>query len=177
MMRWILGVAFLIFLGCSSVQVSTPYLLPAQSRTAKIVVAALNNYTDTPQAGMRAANIVEGILHAKGFNVASALLDAPADAALHDKLDVARKQGIAYVVTGGISEWRYKTGIDGEPAVSLQLKMIDVKSQRTVWSATGSDNDWGNASIGTTAQSLIDTMITLEFDHQQIAKHKTDALH
>lgn len=60
---------------------------------------------------------------------------------------------------GGVSEWRYKTGIDGEPAVSIQLGFYKTKNAKLKWNAAGSDSDWGNASIGTTAQDLLEEML------------------
>lgn len=60
---------------------------------------------------------------------------------------------------GGVSEWRYKTGIDGEAAVSLMLSLVDLKTSQVVWSATASDTSWSNSSLGTLAQNLIQKML------------------
>ena len=150
---------FLLFSGCSRVQIATENDIPQESFSRKIVVYALENYTDTPQAGMRAANIAEGVLLARGFHVENRIDGVSLDMPLDEKIEDAKKSNSSYIFIGGVSEWRYKTGIDGEPAVSLQFKLIDVDTKKVVWSATGSDNDWGNASIGTTAQSLIESMI------------------
>jgi polysaccharide biosynthesis protein PelC len=162
MMKWLLLVAIGLFAGCSQTQIESPYAFPTKSPYAKIAVYALHNYTDTPQAGMRAANIVEGVLLARGFNAINAISESSAEMTLDDKLLEARKKGMHYIITGGVSEWRYKTGIDGEPAVSLQLKVISVATGNVLWSTTASDHDWGNASIGTTAQSLIEEMLSSE---------------
>lgn len=117
----------------------------------------LNNYTDTPRAGMRAANIVEGILLTKGYDVTSHLkAKLPS---FKKARKIAKDDGSKYFLYGGVSEWRYKTGIDGEPAVSFQVSLYKTKNAKLVWSATGSDSDWGNASIGTTAQDLLTEMM------------------
>ena len=63
-----------------------------------------------------------------------------------------------YYISGNINEWRYKTGIDGEPAVSFRLALYDTKSGKLIWSGIGANNVWGKGSIGTTAQSLIEEM-------------------
>jgi len=117
----------------------------------------LSNYTDTPRAGMRSANIIEGILLSKGFRVKSHI-DHRLVSNEEQRLQ-AKKSGAKYMLIGGVSEWRYKTGIDGEPAVSLQISMYKTKGGKLEWSATGADSDWGNGSIGTTAQNLIQTMM------------------
>jgi len=143
--------------GCSSKALRvTEKPLPSldNNKTVSITLFNLENYTDTPRAGMRAANIVEGILNAKGYTVI--YNNAQADDA---KDALAKENKSDYYMTGAVSEWRYKTGIDGEPAVSLRLALYNTKTNELVWSGVGADNSWGNASIGTTAQSLIENML------------------
>lgn len=134
-----------------------PSVLKSNKETLSVTVYAFKNYTDTPQAGQRAANLMEGLLSAKGYSTVNRVDDDVRT--FSDKKSAAKLSGTQYMLIGGVSEWRYKTGIDGEPAISLQMKLIDVQSNKTVWSATGSDNSWGNASIGTTAQGLFESLI------------------
>jgi len=122
----------------------------------KITLLRLGNYTDTPKAGQRATNIVEGVLLAKGYDVTTHIAQAQDSIAAAQAQ--ARQDHSKYFLRGGVSEWRYKTGIDGEPAVSLQLSLYKTENASLVWSATGSDSDWGTGSIGTTAQNLIEKM-------------------
>ena len=169
MKRIVLAATTLLFIGCSSTSlVSTQKSLPRVyvdknasyelKKDVKVSVFKLNNYTDTPRAGMRSANIVKGILLSKGYRIKSHIYDDVYT--LKKAKKVAKKDKSKYFVIGGVSEWRYKTGIDGEPAVSLQLSMYKTKGSKLVWSATGSDSDWGNGSIGTTAQNLVEMMMT-----------------
>jgi hypothetical protein len=117
----------------------------------------LSNYTDTPRAGMRAANILEGILRTKGFDVISHI---PQELPNRTKArEIALADDSKYFIYGGVSEWRYKTGIDGQPAVSVMITLYETDSDKLVWSATGVDSDWGNSSIGLTAQNLFQTML------------------
>ena len=122
-----------------------------------ISLFTLNNYTDTPQAGMRAANMIEGVLLSKGYKVTSHL--SKAKYSLKKARKIAKKDDSKYFFVGAVSEWRYKTGIDGEPAVSLKGILYKTKNSKVVWTATGSDSHWGNSSIGTTAQDLIELML------------------
>ena len=158
MKHTVFSLFFLLLLtACSAVTSSNRDFSSISDDPIKITIFTLYNYTDTPQAGMRAANIAEGVLIARGDTVVNAI--EKKELALEREIEIAKKNGSDYLLTGGVSEWRYKTGIDGEPAVSLQLKLIDVQSREVVWSATGSDSSWGNSSIGTTAQALIESMI------------------
>ncbi len=163
-----LGVLLLLLTGCSTsslvvTQEGMPLVYEYDGEEQikndiSISLFRLHNYTDTPRAGMRASNIIEGILYAKGYKVKSHIKDKASS--LKKAKKMAKEDGSKYFMYGGVSEWRYKTGIDGEPAVSMQLSLYKTKSAKLVWSATASDSDWGNASIGTTAQDLIEEMMT-----------------
>ena len=164
----LIAITAILLAGCSSTSlIATQKKLPAVyedvnasyqiKKDVTISLFRLNNYTDTPRAGLRAANIVEGVLLAKGYNVTTHLSN---DKYTFEKAkEEAKRDNTKYFFIGGVSEWRYKTGIDGEPAVSMQLSLYKTKTQTLVWSATGADSDWGNGSIGTTAQELIQTMM------------------
>lgn len=164
----LVAITAILVVGCSSTSlITTQKKMPAVyvdinathqiKKDIKISLFRLNNYTDTPRAGLRAANIVEGVLAAKGYHVITHLSK---DKYTHKKAKKeAKKDDAKYFLIGGVSEWRYKTGIDGEPAVSMKLSLYKTKSGKLVWSATGADSDWGNGSIGTTAQNLIETMM------------------
>jgi len=165
----ILGIILVSIVGCStSSLVKTEKSLPVvyedfnatheKKNDITVSLFRLNNYTDTPRAGMRASNIIEGMLLIKGYRVVSHLKDKVPS--IKKARKIAKKDGSKYFMYGGVSEWRYKTGIDGEPAVSFQMSLYKTKKSKLVWSATGSDSDWGNASIGTTAQDLVAEMMS-----------------
>ena len=158
----------LLMMGCTNnLIVTTPKGLPPvyedindtyqKKNDIPVSVFRLQNYTDTPRAGMRAANIIEGVLKSKGYRVISHVNEKKYS--FKKAFKKAKNDGSKYFLYGGVTEWRYKTGIDGEPAVSLQISLYKTKNRKLVWSATGSDSDWGNGSIGTTAQSLILEMV------------------
>ena len=128
-----------------------------QKQDVTISLFRLNNYTDTPRAGLRASNILEGLLLSKGYVVTSHF--SKKTPSMNKARKIAKGDASKYFIYGGVSEWRYKTGIDGEPAVSLQTSLYKTENSQLVWSATGADSDWGNASIGTTAQDLLLEMI------------------
>ncbi len=51
-------------------------------------------------------------------------------------------------------EWRYKTGIDAEPAVSFSIKIIDLKNNKIVFNGVGADSGLSYQSIGEIAQKV-----------------------
>ena len=153
----VLFFASLFMSACSdkTLQVTDQQLPNIQKdKQINIVLFALQNYTDTPRAGKRAANIVQGVLSAKGYTV----FYDPQALPLEKERTIAQEKNAEYFMSGAVSEWRYKTGIDGEPAVSFRLALYETKTGKLVWSGVGANNDWGKGSIGTTAQSLIEEM-------------------
>jgi len=129
-------------------------------KSVVISLFQLDNFTDTPRAGKRAANIVEGILESRGYIVKSHI-DTKVPS-LKKAAKIAKDDDAKYFMMGGISEWRYKTGIDGEPAVSLKVTLYKTKNKKVRFSATGASSDWGNASLGTVTQELVDAMIDVD---------------
>lgn len=163
MRLYLVSLLFLLFVsGCSAVvKVDNDFVhmndTAQKKQNVTIVLLGLNNYTDTPQAGLRAANLVEGVLRSQEYKVV--LHAMPERYELQEALQKATQEGGAYLLYGGVSEWRYKTGIDGEAAVSLMLSLVDLKTSQVVWSATASDTSWSNSSLGTLAQNLIQKML------------------
>ena len=145
--------SLLLLSACTSPEIekSHPSLPHLTGQT--VAVYAFSNYTQTPLAGKRAASIAEGILSSKGIQTRYSVEKPYTNFSqmCHD----AKQHHTPYLLTGAVHEWRYKTGIDGEPAVSFSLKLLRTDTCSAVWSATAADNDWGNASIGTTAQKLM----------------------
>jgi hypothetical protein len=60
-----------------------------------------------------------------------------------------------YGITGAVHEWRYKTGLDGEPAVGLTLQVVDLPSGHVVWTASGAKTGWGYSNVSGTAEKLV----------------------
>jgi len=158
--RRVLGIALaLSFLSaCSTLDVAPRGDLDPKARWAVLPFA---NYTETPQAGSRAAAIVEALLRTRGFASldrapqpdVETLFDA-APQPLEKSLAWAHTAGVRYAMTGTVSEWRYKVGVDGEPAVGLTLQAIDVASGKVVWSASGARSGYSREALSAVAQKL-----------------------
>lgn len=137
---------------------------PALQRNVSWAVLPFDNHTETPMAGQRAEAIATALLQALGVGSvkrhtsttnADALF-APADAASGDSgMNWAREQGAAYVLTGAVDEWRYKVGVDGEPAAGVTLHIIDVSTGATLWSGTGGKSGWSREALSSVGQKLI----------------------
>jgi hypothetical protein len=78
---------------------------------------------------------------------------------LKTKKEEAKKVGADYLITGNVQEWRYKTGIDGEPVVSYSIQIIDLNQNRIVFNGIGAKSGWGHKSIGVIAQEIAENLI------------------
>lgn len=137
-------------------------------RNARWALLPIANNTDTPQAGLRAESIADGLLRARGVvslvryppNLNPETLFEPSERrAQIDALRWARNEGIRYGLQGAVDEWRYKVGVDGEPAVGLALQVIDIQTGNVVWSAVGARSGWSRESLAGVAQKLAREML------------------
>lgn len=126
------------------------------------------NHTETPQAGLRAEAIAETILRARGManlrrypaSLNNETLFEPMDRKQMDAaLEWARSENLGYALTGTVDEWRYKVGIDGEPAVGLTLQLVEVSSGKVVWAAAGGKSGWSREALSAVAQKLSRTLL------------------
>jgi len=156
-----LGSAIVWLAGCSTIDRGQPPLL---ERNATWVVVPFANHTETPLAGNRAEAIAEALLHAKGVGKVQrypastqqeALFDAGEAKRQQDVLAWAREQQAKYALTGAVDEWRYKVGVDGEPAAGVTLQIIDVATGNTLWSGAGGKSGWSREALSAVAQKLI----------------------
>jgi hypothetical protein len=141
----------------------------ALDRRTRWVLLPLSNQTETAQAGEKAEAILGTLLRVRGLSELAPYLP-PAEAAgelpeLDDRrraeraLAWARSQGFAFAVTGSVEEWRYRNGLDGEPAIGLTIMVVDLANNRVAWSASGARAGWGRDTLAGTAQKLLKSLI------------------
>jgi hypothetical protein len=144
----ILGI---IISGCSSMQTNTFDKNILSDENSTIEVFPFKNLSETPYAGIKAANIVEGVLRSKGFKVVQGYTINK------DNEVILKSINTKYILKGEVNEWRYKTGIDGEPAVSVYVEILD-KNGTIIYSTIGSRSDWGHKSVGICAQEIFESI-------------------
>ncbi|HBP2672349.1 TPA: penicillin-binding protein activator LpoB, partial [Pseudomonas aeruginosa] len=110
-----LAAVALFMAGCSSFtsESATPL-----ARGAQWGLVPLLNYSQAPQAGERAEQILLSVLAEEGVRPRLYPAQPQGDLQLVDDrerqqraLDWARQQKLAYVVTGSVEEWQYKNGL------------------------------------------------------------------
>jgi polysaccharide biosynthesis protein PelC len=135
---------------------------------ARWALLPLSNHTDTPQAALAAEALTEHLLRLRGVSqlqrypatLARDTLFEPSERRVIDDARAwAKQQGVRYGVSGAVEEWRYKVGVDGEPAVGVSLQVIDLSNDTVVWSAAGGQAGWSRSALSATAHTLIDDLL------------------
>lgn len=156
-----MGSAILLLSACTTMDRGAA---PALERQANWVVLPFANHTETPLAGNRAEAIALALLHAQGVGKVQryestsqqeALFDAGDSKRQQDAMEWARDRKARYALVGAVDEWRYKVGVDGEPAAGVTLQIIDVASGDILWSGTGGKSGWSREALSAVAQKLI----------------------
>lgn len=160
--RMLAGISLLSLLAaCSTIdRGNSPNLV----KDASWAVLPFENHTETPMAGSRAESIATALLQARGVNSVKrytgnaqqeTLFDAQNSKRREDALAWARSEGVRYALLGSVEEWRYKVGVDGEPAVGVALEIVDINEGKTIWSGTGGKSGWSREALAAVGQKLI----------------------
>lgn len=121
-------------------------MLQAIGADDKVALLPVANYTDVPQAGLRAEALLEPALRKIGLRQlmlyppalnTETLFEPSERKAQLESEKWARSQGVRYVVSAAVNEWRYKVGVDGEPAVGLMVQVKDLETGQVVYSSAG----------------------------------------
>lgn len=148
--------------GCSSHYSGQSFAL---SENDAVVLMPLVNHSTTPLAGEKAEDILRSLWIQQGN---TALTVYPRGTAANDGLpdldDQKRyervrgwlaQQSASYYLSGSVSEWRYKSGLSGEPTVGLTVNLHCTSDDQVVWSATGARSGWDRESLSGTAQKVM----------------------
>lgn len=159
----ILVFCFIIFISSCGVKVINITNGLNLKKEKTIAVIPFENFTDTPLAGCSVASIVEGILYSRGYKLKDKVWSIPNSEPSKEDIEKIKQKAIEsgadLIILGSVNEFRYKTGIDGEPAVSLTLILYDVDTKSVIAGSTASATGWANESLGTIAQKLINKVI------------------
>lgn len=160
-----LVMAGLALAGCAVVDVQRGQALDTHRRWALLPI---QDYSEATQAGARIEDTLSTLARTK-LNVeltkypiekdSDSVTDLDERQRYQRALGWARKEGFAYGVTGTVNEWRYRSGADGEAAVGFTINVVDLASEKTVWSATGARAGWGRETVSGTAQKLLREML------------------
>lgn len=153
-------------LGCGSVldvKADTPL-----SARATWALLPFGDYGETPQAAERAEEMASSLMQVM-WNIelarypatkeSLALVDLDERQRYEKALQWAREEGFVYGLAGSVQEWRYRSGSEGEAAVGLSLRVINIQTGRAEWVATGSRSGVGSQTVSGVAERLLRAML------------------
>ena len=164
-MKKLIIAIFAMFLACcSSYQISTSPEFKAGTVWA---IMPMTNNSNTPLASEKTEQILHTLLFAQSVEViqyptikfkdlASILDDSAKQTRAQSWL---QSQPVKYVITGSVEEWQYKSGLDGEPAIGISLRILDNQTKKIIWRASGSRAGWGRESLSATGQIVIQELL------------------
>lgn len=159
----LLGVVLLASCSVQEIQQTAPF-----NAHDTWVMLPFNNHSDTPEAGEKAADIAETLFRSqRGVRLVkyrladddNQLPELNQQKILNDAVKWGQQQNYHYGLSGSIQEWRYKSGLDGEPAVGVTLNVIDLTTGDVLWSASGSRTGWGRESVSGTGLKLMTDLL------------------
>jgi len=159
---------------CSScATLKSPRGANLQLDAAWVVLPTINN-TETPQAGARLDSITANLLRVNGVSNLSVYNATATNEGLFELADRrnqeaaltwAKTTGAKYAVAGSVDEWRYKVGLDGEPATGISLNVIDLTSGQVVWSGSAARTGWSREAVSAVAQKTVDSLLKSALPH------------
>lgn len=136
--------------------------------SARWVMLPVANYSETPQAGERIEEMLDTVLRRSGVQSLDRYPPIKEDDAhlvvsdrqrFEESLAWAKTQHFDYAVTGSVEEWRYKAGLDGDPAVGLSVRVLELQGDHVLWSGSGTKTGTAGDNASGTALALLGTLL------------------
>jgi hypothetical protein len=162
-----LGGFVLLISGCVST-IQKAEVNPQFKLKGEIGLTEFENGTQEENAGQTIRDILETILIRRGIAVETIYNPSrEATEQIHRSsydiqspiFEKARSKKLTHLVTGTIHEFRYKTDLNGNPAVGLTLRVVEVDSGKIVWQATGSYAGPGKSTLTACAQKVLHDVV------------------
>ncbi len=162
--RLLLVCAVLLGAGCATVvhHGGAPTNLVVVER---LLLPPFVNATDDDHAGRALTEITGSALVEAGiplYQTEETLIKSAADKAQGPDgryAELARATGASHLLIGTVHEYRYKTDLDGDPAVGLTLRLVEAATGRTVWQGTGGNVGYAFASVTSAGTKAVRTLV------------------
>ena len=73
--------------------------------------------------------------------------------------EIARSVQASHLLIGTVHEYRYKTDLDGDPAVGVTMRLVDAATGRTVWQGTSGNVGYAFASVTSAGQKAVNRLV------------------
>jgi polysaccharide biosynthesis protein PelC len=153
--------------GCAAIQFNSAPSPHPDRQALWCVLPPINN-TSTPYAGERVQQQLAALLGARGLTrvvlapVAGAGGPLPIDNGAggeQQALDWARHRQARYALEGSVDEWDYKAGLDGQPAVGVTLRLLDLESGQIIWSGAASGSGGSREGLAALSERTLSGLL------------------
>src|SRR5688572_10801467 len=131
----------------------------------RLLLPPFVNATDDQHAGRALTELTGSALVEAGvplFQTEESLLKSAADQAQGPDgryAELARTVSATHLLIGTVHEYRYKTDLDGDPAVGITLRLVDAASGETLWQGTSGNVGYAFASLTSTSQKAVRSLV------------------
>ena len=74
--------------------------------------------------------------------------------------EIARSVGATHLLVGTVHEYRYKTDLDGDPAVGITMRIVQASTGETVWQGTSGNVGYAFASLTSAGQKAVNRLVS-----------------
>lgn len=166
MSRLLVLLATLLFsTGCATV-VHQGNQSPHAHAVTRVLLPPFFNATDDEHASRALTEMTGSALVEAGiplFQTEETLLKSAADKAQGADgryAELARQMGVSHLVIGTVHEYRYKTDLDGDPAVGITLRLVDAATGQTLWQGSSGNVGYAFASLTSASQKAVNALVT-----------------
>lgn len=171
----LIGLA-LMLTACSSVRYEGPKQGTLSLKDVRVLLIPFDNATDSESASVALTEMTASALDSEGVNYSKAedrLPPKPAEGEQQKSwFEVALEGNHTHLLRGSVTEYHYKTDLDGDPAVGVSMRLIQVATERTVWQGSSSATGYGYASLSSAGQQAVNKLVLKMFKDSSAAKRE-----
>ncbi len=179
LLTYILAIS--LFTGCTSNKYSQ-LTQNTFDNLGQIAVVPFENYSNNPNAGLIVSDqLASELMINTNLNILSPekvrLLLAPFAGKILTAKKMANIIKSQTIITGTVTEYRYKTGVSQKPAIGMTVYMLNVATNKIIWSANcakSNNNIFGSNSLGHLTQQqcakIVQNLIPKTNKNNQIKK-------
>ena len=141
-------------------------------RDVKCLIIPFDNATDNEAASVAITQMTASCLDGKNVDYTYANGDerkAQEGKTLTWK-QVGEESGYTHLLRGNVHEYHYKTDLDGDPAVGLSMRLINISTGKTDWQGSSSVTGYTYASVSSASQRAVNKLVRNMFTDLRCSK-------
>lgn len=155
----------IVLTGCASSEIRQGGSRAPMGGVDRVFLAPVYNATPDETAGRAVTELAATTLLAHGVPLAQTEDGLNRSRALAEEgkaaqiIELARSLQCTHVLLGTVTEYRYKSDLDGSPIVSLTMRLVDAADGSTVWQGTSTKMTQYFGSLSRTAQDAMESLV------------------